>query len=205
MGPWALAQQQERQDGEDMGRGPSPEDRRGQAGGHRSQPVTEAALADSQTEIHSPVRSGFLCPLSGRNGEKVEASSCEPFPSWALACALSSPSRPPRGSPMGRAGGPVRPGRGEGRPAVSKGLHRALSALCAPAENLDEAREDKEESPPEPPGAPHTPPSAPIKLEEGELWAGGGYAAVPCGRVHGRPGWHRQEGPSFVALCKKSS
>lgn len=51
MGPWALAQQWERQDGEDMGRGPSLEDRRGQAGGHGSQPVTEAALADSQTEI----------------------------------------------------------------------------------------------------------------------------------------------------------
>lgn len=107
---------------------------------------------------------------------------------------------------MGRAGGPVRPGGGEGRPAVSKGLHRALSALCAPAENLDETREDKEESPPEPPAAPHAPPSAPIKLEEGEPWGGGGCAAAPCGRVvHGRLGRHRQEGPNFVALCKKSS
>lgn len=64
--------------------------------------------------------------------------------------------------------------------------YHSLLTFCSPAESLDETTEQKDGNPPEHPAAPSTP----VKLEEGELWAGGwrscpdaGGRMALCGRM----------------------
>lgn len=181
-----------------MGRGPSLEDRRGVTGHSPSQRQLWQILKPRST-AQSGVASFVLL---GRDGEKVEASGCEPFPSWALACGLSSAPAPPALPEAARWAGREGPSAQEGARGGPP-CPKAFTVLFPPSVHLqriwtrlEKTKKRALQSPLLPPTLPRAPPSSWRKVSPGvevgvRLPRVGGWCTAARGGIarRGRTSW----------------